>query len=779
MPLIGPYSHIIPDGTIDWVDLASGVVTTIENARDLSQRSFVNTVALALELQALTETDVEQNMKLIIDTFNDTDEIDPSSSNYVINEQLGYVSLSEGGDLSSKESTKLQFDEGTFTNTESFEDIGGDGALRKQKTIDGTITVLEDFEDTSNVVYPVKNTIFTANFEDGLTTGWTFNPQADGQTGLSTTNIIGSYGIRIDANDRAYSPIFDCSGKTGVKFKLYVRGVSLEGAETMVIGWYDGTTWQTVGEVVNNQNGYVEFNINDAWLSASNQIAFDLSNNHTLFGGTNAGNDSGYFDEIEIYYISLETLPKESSGLYVHDGTYSGKILVDFTENVNQAIIQLTSTNVSLYKYFRMFICKPSNGVYKYKITITDGSDATWTTGNLDFPETNNWFEWVQLISGISGIDKTDIVEVKIELIETLADTVVFDETYDTAGTTFDTFSNVDTDAFQAFNPTETITVGRIEIAVRRLTNQPRVPFYLAITNVFGTTLAVARFDGNQVPSDGSIAYIIADFDNNVTLYEGNTYKIMFYTSEDTAGYFWNVKLTANNFYPEGDFFFNGSIQARDFVFRLFKPRVSEYLYIDNLQIQAESTYEATGSFQSQAINFGLTPESIGTISFTEQSDGTDTVQVRVRFAATEVGLSSASWSSWYASGQDLSALTPYQWFQYELQWISGDTVSSDVVKDVTLTYTVVAGSGNAIIISTEESETVVPTKFVAIWEAVFNSGTINFYISRDGKLTWQSILESQKGQLIDFTSGPGTKIHMKAIITGNAKLYGWSVGVV
>ena len=99
-----------------------------------------------------------------------------------------------------------------------------------------------------------------------------------------------------------------------------------------------------------------------------------------------------------------------------------------------------------------------------------------------------------------------------------------------------------------------------------------------------------------------------------------------------------------------------------------------------------------------------------------------------------------------------------------------------NIVKDISLDYSTSGGAGSATIITTIQLAAASPEGLVLIWEDVKGTGTINYYVSRDNGVTWQSVLESQKGDYTLFTGPTGTQVRAKAVMTGNAKLYGWSL---
>lgn len=330
--------------------------------------------------------------------------------------------------------------------------------------------------------------------------------------------------------------------------------------------------------------------------------------------------------------------------------------------------------------------------------------------------------------------------------------------------------------AEQTFTSPSSIDCERVKIEAYKQATEPNAPLYVGIANIFGTTLATGRLDVDDASTSAEEHFLTLD--NTVTLTEGSQYLLLL-RSESSAGK-WLVPLVGGTGYTGGVLKVEGvEYAAYDIKFTLYTPAVVQSIYLDKLEVESESTYETTGTFTSRGINLGLVPDDLDTLTWTEVENG-DTVQVRVRFAASEVGLSGASWSSYYSdptgAANDLSGVSPNLWFQYEVSFTGGDSADSNVVKDVTLEYSITPGSGSATIISEQETCIQTPVKFSMVWVDEKGTGTANYYVSRDNKATWQSVPESQKGKFVAFTSDAGTQVNMKAVLTGNARLYGWAL---
>lgn len=748
-----------------------------------------NLMILALELASLKTQELNPDLSFFIDSFNNENNIDISSENYTLNSQDGFVWKKQSGPFYKTETTKTQFDNGTFSNIESFNDIGGDGALRKTKLISGSETILEDFETNDNVFYLKNETLNTQDFETGGTGSWTFiNNSGQWNAGILASAswgygqyVKGQYGIALKSNDYLESDIFNSTANVRIKF--YCNTSNINSNDELLVGFYDGSSWHIIDTVSYNQDGYFDFAVPDSYAGSGNKVTFDISDTNTLFANdyNNWENIGVILDDIEVYQENELNLNLDTTNVY--SGTYSGKFNVNFNNENNSFTIDLNNDNISSYKYIKLHMFKPFTGVYKYKITLIDSSEDTWDTGNLDFPDTFNWFTWEEEINNIIGIDKTNIDKVRIDFIEVINDTILWNETYEPSSTNIEQTLVSDYEVYQTFQVSEEMTVGRIEVSVKTRDYQPRNPLFIGLANIFGTTLSTATINGNLANSTsyGPFEDIIVNFNQNVTLYPNQTYKILLITEETNWDYAWDLKCTNTINYSNGTFYIDGNHQTEDLSFRLLNPKVNELIYFDELFIEAESTYESSGIFTSQKIDLKEVPDTLEDLYWTTKFETNDDIRVAVKFASTETGLNSASWSSWFinSSTNDLSSLTPNRWYQYKIEWLNGDSTGSTILKDITLEFDK-TNIGNGIIIS-EEVETIEePDEFVLRFEDNENSGSINYFVSRNNGTNWQFINRNNNGEFVNFDSsaGYGTTIKLKGELIGDAKLYGWSLSV-
>lgn len=597
-------------------------------------QSFIRNILVnSLDIESLRNADTTNILSYFVDSFENDEEVDGSSTNFSI--QDGYASLRQGGDFSFVKTTKAQWDEGTFTDTESFDDVGGNGAIRKEALVIGGITVAENFEDISNV--------------STSTTGTTTLSQSD------------------------------------------APGTVFEGTNSLE----------------------VDINFSGASLTETSNTEIDLG-----VGGVD---------------VSAESL----LNIHVHKGW----------EKVINFEVELEDTTGNIYTYPSQVLSQDS--VYqRIQFDITDS-----------FPTiTETALRYIRLI-----LDEDEPDQTEIEVIGQLnGDNVLL---------------NSSNSYYQTFSLAQTTDVDRILIRARWSKGTAEAPLNVALQTNGGVTLAsnsLATGSGSGTFTEYTLALA------TTTLTAGTTYRVNVSCPEPASppgqSNAWEIHIDTTNSYAGGELFTGaGTGTGDDLHFTLFSPPVIETIYFDEIEFESSSTYEATGSWLSEEVDLGLTPNAFDDLFWTEVGTEDD-VEVRFRTASTSGGLSTATWSSWYTNPltNNVGTITPQKWVQFEIQWINGTSGATTTVKDLTIEYSVDAGTGSATVISEVANTSAAPQTFVMIWEEVLGSGSINYSISRDGKTNWQSVPAGDLGKKSDFTVASGTQVHIRAIISGNARLYGW-----
>lgn len=449
------------------------------------------------------------------------------------------------------------------------------------------------------------------------------------------------------------------------------------------------------------------------------------------------------------------------------DATATATTVINFPTNIN---LSNDTTLRFSYRPINLPSDNNNNVAIDFTVGIRDGSNNIYNYDSFKVMDLGG-FQQVSLdLTQVSGVDLTDVSSIEFIFDENDNDQIILD-----AMGSGDASQNVEegSDIAQSFSVSEDVVCKRLrfrafpESAVTENLN-------VGISNSFGTTYAVGILERGTLPSTDQ-DYTV-ELDLPVQLKSNLEYRALF-RSATSGNQEWKLRRWSSDVEPSGFLYVNNNgYPTRDAVFALLTEPLNGSILIDNLEVEGQSLFQQNGDFVSRGFDLGQVPQSIDNFEWDEVNGG-DTILVQVRFATTESLLSSASWSSNLNNPQtDFSAIPINQWFQYRVQFVSGTTTSTSLIKAVRLDYTVAGGTGSAEVISVAEFTTEAPTKFILNWEDDSGSGAINYYVSRDGKQTWQAVLESQKNELIEFSSGSGQQIHAKAIITGDAKLGGWSL---
>lgn len=633
--LVANTPHNIINFTGDDVEVSGAGSNQVNVQIDSGFRPFIkNILANTIEIEALKQSETSGIISYFVDSFDDDDEIDASSTNFSV--QDGYVSLQQGGNFTLTTTTKAQWDGGTFSGTQSFNDVGGNGAVRKEALIIGGVVTAEDFENISNIT-----------------------TSTSGTTTLSQSTLI----------------------------------------ETV----YEG--------------------------SNSLEVALDFSDS-------------------------------------------------SLTETSNTEI-DLTTVDVSNDKFLNIYYLKDWSDEVDFEVELEDTTGNTFTYSGLTLSQDSSYQQiQIDLTSSFASITETALQYIRLILDENAADQELVDVTgqLDDDSITLDNSQSY----YQTFQISENANVDRILLRVRWVGGQPDRPLDIELQNSGGTAIATAVLQPTD--ASGTWAEYTIFFGLPVSLTALTTYRIGL--SSDEASFPpgesnpWEVHIDTTNSYANGELFeSDGTGTGDDLHFTLYKQAVEDSIYFDGFEFEAESTFETTGSYLSDEINLGVIPDALDELRWTETGTEDD-VEIRIRVASTQGGLTTATWSSYFTdpTGSDLGALTPNQWLQFEIRWINGGSTASNVVKDVEIDYSVSPGTGSATVISEVANTSAVPENFVMVWEDLKGTGTINYSISRDGKSNWQSVLETENGDQIEFTTASGTSINLRAIISGNAQLYSWGV---
>lgn len=619
-------SEDIKNGSIRLEDLAPEVLAEID--RGQVNTNTKNILINSTEIRALKQQDLDQDLTIFVDSFDDSSNIDPASLNFEVDSANGFVELVQGGQLFFTESTEPNFNLGSFINSEAFLDVGGDGAIRKNRSTIG-----------AEVAFP--------GFPAGLS-------------------------ITLDGQPVPIS----------TEFGTYVEGVE---SSAPVVDFPDPDTAQNIYEI--------PFAANIAGFRFI-QISYLKRNDSEL----------RYSFELEDSLANTFTFPQRT---FTNSQTFQ-----DIKEDLND----VTGINLASIAFFRIII-------------ENDTTDQT--------------------ILSLGPQNGNNHMEVRED--RTIKQTFFLPE---------DTLAQL------------------LRVRVRWENNEPDAPLDIAIANAFETTLGTGQVKSSDAGNGWSNIYVLLD--TPVVLKRDVSYAVLFQSPGSTGTNAWDVARTSNDAFPQFQNFYNGNDTSYNTVVDIVAPPISEPIYFDNFRASQVSTYNTGNEFTSRGINLGLIPSSIDDIRWIEEG-GDDNISVRVKFASTESGLTSASWSSFFnnpgGGNTGIAGVTPNQWFQFQVIWSGGSNSQTTIVRELTLDYTVPGGQGNAVVISQAEFTMSEPTKFMFLWEVTEGSGTADFFVSRDGKATWQAVPISSEGVFTSFTGPTGTQIHARVILTGDAKLYSWALG--
>ena len=445
-----------------------------------------------------------------------------------------------------------------------------------------------------------------------------------------------------------------------------------------------------------------------------------------------------------------------------------------FTESSTTEVDLVTPVDISLDSTINISYLKTETGPVDFVLRVEDNTTATYDFASVSMTSGTSYQTEQFNISSIAGIDTTNVLKFYIILNENSSGQTFIDVPQ--SGATEEQAIDDGTEVDQTFQSSTAGVITRIGLNLERGASVTD-DLQIAISNYFGTTLATASISSAETTA--TMAFYVIDLSQEVLVQADQVLKIQLQTDQSGGGGSndWRVLSSKNaSVYADGEKSVNGSASGEDIFFTLYTAPPSESIYFDGLEREGASTYQTSGSFLSRAFNLGVTPDTLDLLSWTEVL-ASDDVEVRVRFATTQGGLTSATWSAWFTdptgAGNNLTGETPAQWFQYETQLTGGTAVDTSTIDEITLDYSVSAGTGSADVRSVELTTSQSPTQFMIEVEDEIGSGTITYFVTCDGGTTWQTV--TGFGELLTFNHS-GTSTHVRAVMTGNAKLYGWSI---
>ena len=461
------------------------------------------------------------------------------------------------------------------------------------------------------------------------------------------------------------------------------------------------------------------------------------------------------------------------------EGSFSAEAKINFPlpESGNKDIKIYIDDDLTDYRTLEIMFKKSSDSALSYDLAISDTNYNYHWYSNSDFI-TSDKFQSIILDlkeAKDNGIDLSSIDYISMNIRYSAESQEVLN-LWQTDNRDFDIYAG--RFAFQTFVLDDDQLVQMVKVSVRRR-NSTRNDLNVAIANAFGTTLAVGRIDWADATTGYKDYYILLD--KPVVLKKDFEYRFICNAGSCEQDDRWEVEVTRPNQFPQFTTSFDSwGTSDRSISLILYKPPIDESIFIDDLKYSKTSIYDTGSIFESRPIDLSIRPSRLDNITWINSSNSPDTISVKVRTSDTEDGLSDQNWSSAMNSTyyNSLSGISPRRWVQYQISWLDGNIHSTTTVKNIKIEYTTPAGQGTAIIISATEVCREVPLVFMSMWDIDLGaSGTVDIYISRDGKNTWQLIDPSQENTYVPFVDAlPGKEISLKAVITGDANISSWGV---
>ena len=219
-----------------------------------------------------------------------------------------------------------------------------------------------------------------------------------------------------------------------------------------------------------------------------------------------------------------------------------------------------------------------------------------------------------------------------------------------------------------------------------------------------GTLVSINLLSGETVTCIGEFDYIAS------AIPSGTTLKVQFsqdsttwHNSSGTPGG-WDTMSQGTHSIDLSVLGWTGA----NFYYRIvFTSDGSDTPVLDEISLDYCSGYYTSGTLTSSAHDAGCDNPTYGTISFTVSEPASTDIKFQVRSAATEAGLSSATWygptgtSDYYqTSGTAINSVhNGDRWIQYKV-YLSSPGTSTPVLSDVSITYTCPGGGASSYTLS-------------------------------------------------------------------------------
>ncbi len=479
---------------------------------------------------------------------------------------------------------------------------------------------------------------------------------------------------------------------------------------------------------------------------------------------------------VKVDNIEQEVSIKE--GTFI-EGSESSQLKIEFPLPIDGSkdIFINLNRDLSSYKTVELFYKRTDDTKLTYQAAIVDNSLTNYWYGTNDF-QAGSGFKSIKLdldLARNNGVNLADLQYIQIQLSYLANEQEIINLFQPKNNDNFDIYAGKW--CCQTFILTEDSIAQMVKIRVRRRNNTSN-NLNVALANTFGITIAVGIIEFSEADTVFDDFYVLLD--NPVSMKKDFEYRLLLQADSCERDDRWEVNVTAYDQFPQFTTFVNKvNTSHRSIACTIYKPPVSEDVYLDNITLAKTSLYNSNCSFLSQVIDLGSVPDSIDEMIYERSVDGNDTIEIRVRSGNNASDILTNTWGAWQSSllFNSLVSILPRRFIQYEVRWTGGTTDSSTSFKNIEITYSTPAGEGVALIISTLEQTIEIPETFMCIWDVELNTGSMDLYISRDGMNTWQTVTPDQENKFINFTDAlPGKDIYLKAELRGDARLYSWGL---
>lgn len=350
---------------------------------EVFNRLMADIMSNSLRIEALSDGMFDSGLSFFVDSFSDESNIDTvASQNYELSGE-GFVGPIGTNPQTEKISTLAELQEGNFVDTEAILDLGGDGAVQKEKVIDGSELLLEDFEDTSDIQVATKTYVYEDNF--GSTSTW--NPSDPLEVYLEQD--FSSWGWSINEEDNYIeSPVIDFSGQSNLSLDIRIPSLFIGASTYLSVFIYDGSSYHKIKEI-SSAGIHENIVIQNIYLSATSKLKIQIEGSNPDADGSL----SAYIDWVGIYETGVSSLPQETDSTKVYEGTASGIFELNSCNCVDGFTKVFSSlTDITPYKdlYFR-FRKQTSQHDYRYKITLKDGDQNTYESDYFENITVDEW----------------------------------------------------------------------------------------------------------------------------------------------------------------------------------------------------------------------------------------------------------------------------------------------------------------------------------------------------------------------------------------------------